>query len=45
MSELGVIQQSKDKAIRANLEVFGDKDTLSDILRFVTTGAYPWEDK
>ncbi len=37
------LEDSKEKALAANLEVFGDTENLSKITRFVKTGEFPWE--
>jgi polyketide biosynthesis enoyl-CoA hydratase PksH len=33
----------KDRALAANVEVFGDPDNLQKIARYVKTGQFPWE--
>ncbi len=37
------LEQFKETAIAANLEVFSDPDNLQGIVNYVTTGKFPWE--
>ncbi|CAN7391607.1 enoyl-CoA hydratase/isomerase [Trinickia sp. LjRoot230] len=37
------LAQAKPHALAANVEVFSDPHNLSNIVRFVTTGRFPWE--
>jgi polyketide biosynthesis enoyl-CoA hydratase PksH len=37
------IEQSKQTAITANLELFSDPENLEGIVKFVETGKFPWE--
>ncbi len=37
------LEDSKEKALAANLEVFSDRENLSKISRYVKTGEFPWE--
>lgn len=38
-----ILAQSKDAAVGANLEVFGDAENLAAINRYVQHGIFPWE--
>lgn len=37
------LSASKEKALKANVEVFSDPDNLQKIARYVKTGRFPWE--
>ncbi len=37
------LEDSKEKAMAANLEVFSDIENLNKIARYVKTGEFPWE--
>lgn len=37
------LQQNKDEAIAANIEVFSDNYNIAKIVRYTKTGVFPWE--
>ncbi|XOV79520.1 MAG: enoyl-CoA hydratase/isomerase [Aestuariibacter sp.] len=37
------LQNFRERALQANLDVFSDADNLAAINRYVTTGQFPWE--
>ncbi len=37
------LQDHRDKALAANLEVFNDTENIANISRYVDTGKFPWE--
>lgn len=39
----GSIEGDRDKALAANRQVFSDPENLAGIVRYVETGAFPWE--
>ena len=37
------LEQAKETALKANIEIFSEPDNIEGIVRYVETGKFPWE--